>query len=199
MCETKPNLGETFGLSRSGTCPTGGENYDQSQFWRIRSRADAWAWTHFGCSGVVMGAKITFKANFHSRIRPPRLHLGCGHSSTAAGFHRGENYVQSQFSRGTNKLKAYSTKLDILRLHAGCQKFEIAIAQPPCQGGRARCFESWMTLKRQTTKLCHGIDSCFTDAEFPLADAWGCWLQWAVTPKLTMIDGRQLSIGALSV
>jgi len=23
--------------------------------------------------------------------------------------------------------------------------------------------------------------------------------QWAVTPKLTMIDGRQLSIGALSV
>jgi hypothetical protein len=41
------------------------------------------------------------------------------------------------------------------------------------------------------TKLCHGIDSCFT--------ATPSGHKWAVTPKLTMIAGRQLSIGALSV
>jgi len=48
-------------------------------------------------------------------------------------------------------------------------------------------------------KTLPGIDSCFTVAKLPLAYAWGCKLQWAVTPKLTMIDGRQLSIGKLSV
>ena len=42
-----------------------------------------------------------------------------------------------------------------------------------------------------TTKLCPGIDSCFTDAVLRR--------QWAVTPKLTMIAGRQLSIGAFPV
>jgi hypothetical protein len=66
----------------------------------------------------------------------------------------------------------------------------IATAQPPFEGGRARCFELWMTGLHQATKLCHGIDSCCTATRGP---------QWAVTPKLTMIAGRQLSIGALSV
>jgi hypothetical protein len=41
------------------------------------------------------------------------------------------------------------------------------------------------------TTLCHGIDSCFTETLLGP--------QWAVTPKLTMIAGQQLSIGELSV
>ena len=81
---------------------------------------------------------------------------------------------------------------------AQLSEIEIAIAQPLkhrqeclCYKGRARCFESWMTVLHQTTKLCHGIDSCFT--------ATPSGHKWAVTPKLAMIAGRQLSIGALSV
>jgi hypothetical protein len=47
-------------------------------------------------------------------------------------------------------------------------------------------------MLHQSTRLCHGIDSCFTAA--PSGH------KWAVTPKLAMIAGRQLSIeGAFGV
>jgi hypothetical protein len=73
-----------------------------------------------------------------------------------------------------------------------------AIAQPvrntgtnTCRyRGRARCFESWMTVLHQTRKLCRGIAASLTI----LAGT-----KWAVTPILMMIADRQLSVGAVSV
>jgi hypothetical protein len=48
-------------------------------------------------------------------------------------------------------------------------------------------------------KTLPGIDSCCTDADTPSLTLGAKPLQWAVTPKLTMIAGRQLSIGAFPV
>jgi hypothetical protein len=176
MCETKPNLGETFGLGRSGTCPTGRGNYDQSQFWRRWLRADAWAWAHFGCSRVVMGAKITIKANFHSRIRPPRLRLGCGHTSAAWGRKLRSKPIFTWYEQ----VKAYSTKLDTLRLWRGCQKFEIAIAQPQTQAG-VPVLQGPSEVFRIVDDLAASSHETLPRNQFllhwnqlPLADAWGC-------------------------
>ena len=73
------------------------------------------------------------------------------------------------------------------------RKVKIVIAQPLLQRGPSEVFrivDVDDTLSTPT-KLCHGIDSCFTVARLRP--------QWAVTPKLTMIAGRQLSIGAFPV
>ena len=34
--------------------------------------------------------------------------------------------------------------------------------------------EVFRIVEINSTKLCHGIDSCFTVTKLPLADAWGC-------------------------
>src|SRR5579864_732946 len=64
---------------------------------------------------------------------------------------------------------------------------------PLLQRAEHECFESWTSKRyavKPSTKLCHGTDSCCTDALLRR--------RWAVTPKLTMIAGQQLSIGAAS-
>src|SRR5260370_38126272 len=69
----------------------------------------------------------------------------------------------------------------------------------PFSGAGHECFESWRPQNfKIPTKLCPGIDSCCTDANTPALTLGARPLQWAVTPKLTMIAGRQLSIGAAS-
>jgi hypothetical protein len=71
---------------------------------------------------------------------------------------------------------------------------KIVIAQSPFLGGPSEVFRIVDDQTASNTKLCHGIDSCFTET----SPVW-VLAQWAVTPKLTMIAGRQLSIGELSV
>src|SRR5260370_13410769 len=78
--------------------------------------------------------------------------------------------------------------MDTLRLWLAVKKLKIVIARPPFTGTERGV--SNREAEHHPTKLCHGIDSCCTDALLGR--------RWAVTPKLTMIAGRQLSIGAAS-
>jgi hypothetical protein len=67
MCETKPNVG----LGRSGTCPTGVKITIKANFGEYGPALMLGLGHTSACSGVVMGAKITIKANFHWAISLP--------------------------------------------------------------------------------------------------------------------------------
>jgi hypothetical protein len=94
-----------------------------------------------------------------------------------------ENYVQSNF--GGLKFRHTSAA-------AGLSEMKIAIAQPPCQGGPSEVFRIVDDQYVHQTR-----NSATESIPASLRPFWSH--KWAVTPKLTMIDGRQLSIGKLSV
>jgi hypothetical protein len=79
-----------------------------------------------------------------------------------------------------------SMNLGTLRRRLIVIKRKIVIARSPFTGTERDV--SNREAEHHPTKLCHGIDSCCTDAVLGR--------RWAVTPKLTMIAGQQLSIGA---
>jgi len=59
--------------------------------------------------------------------------------------HTGKRQTKPNGLKITFKANLGSDEIRHTSAAAGLSEMKIAIAQPPCQGGRARCFESWMT------------------------------------------------------
>src|ERR1700681_1299679 len=90
--------------------------------------------------------------------------------------------------------------------HFGCggdvRKMKIATAQPPKNTGRKGCVTTGAERgvsngDDQVASTRNSAMESIPASRLPPRLRLGCGNQWAVTPKLTMIDGRQRSIGAL--